>query len=200
MAFQDKLKKLRIDKGITQEELASAIFVSRTLISKYESGSVYPTKENAEKLALYFNVKLSDLIGEDETVQIVLKQNDVSTKINKILSIIIIIIAFLFLLFAFLPIISVKFYDYSNGTPPAVRLQNFSAIQLTLKNSNPIVIFDIITLLANVVLSILTIKFNKNPWLKLANYILFVINLFLIFFTIIFSAAYASNNLYDYAQ
>lgn len=44
MDFPEKLKELRKAKGITQEELAKAIFVSRTLITKYESGAVYPTK------------------------------------------------------------------------------------------------------------------------------------------------------------
>ena len=53
MRFPEKLKKLRKEKGLTQEELAKAIFVSRTLISKYENGSVYPTKDNAENW-LYF--------------------------------------------------------------------------------------------------------------------------------------------------
>lgn len=51
MEFAKKLKELRKEKGLTQEELASQLFVSRTLISKYESGAIYPTKENAEKIA-----------------------------------------------------------------------------------------------------------------------------------------------------
>ena len=81
MNFPEKLRKMRKDKGITQEELASSIFVSRTLISKYENGSVYPTKDNVQKLALYFNVPISSLIDEEDTIQLVLKQNDLSAKI-----------------------------------------------------------------------------------------------------------------------
>lgn len=50
MEFAKKLKELRKEKGLAQEELASQLFVSRTLINKYESGAIYPTKENAEKL------------------------------------------------------------------------------------------------------------------------------------------------------
>ena len=56
--FCDKLKAYRKQKGITQEELARAIFVSRSLIAKYETGTAYPNKENLEKLALYFGVKV----------------------------------------------------------------------------------------------------------------------------------------------
>lgn len=54
MSFSEKLKELRKEKGLTQEELAKEIFVSRTLISKYENGAIYPTKENAIKIAEFF--------------------------------------------------------------------------------------------------------------------------------------------------
>lgn len=56
MTFQENLKKLRLEKDLTQEELANKIFVSRTLITKYENGTVMPTKDNLEQLALFFNV------------------------------------------------------------------------------------------------------------------------------------------------
>lgn len=48
MNFPNKLRKARINRGLTQEELAKKIFVSRTLITKYESGDAIPTKENIE--------------------------------------------------------------------------------------------------------------------------------------------------------
>ena len=70
MTFSEKLKKLRREKGITQNELADAIFISRSMIAKYESGLAYPTRENAEKLAIFFDVELSDLFTKDENVQI----------------------------------------------------------------------------------------------------------------------------------
>ena len=58
MNFPDKLRKLRKERGLTQEELSNSIYISRTMITKYENGTVYPTKENIEKIALFFNVKI----------------------------------------------------------------------------------------------------------------------------------------------
>ena len=42
MEFNEKLLELRKQKGLTQEELAEVLFVSRTAISKWESGRGYP--------------------------------------------------------------------------------------------------------------------------------------------------------------
>ena len=43
MEFNEKLQKLRKDQSLTQEELAEKLFVSRTAISKWESGRGYPS-------------------------------------------------------------------------------------------------------------------------------------------------------------
>ena len=172
MNFPEKLRKMRKDKGLTQEELASSIFVSRTLISKYENGSVYPTKDNVQKLALYFNVPISSLIDEEDTIQLVLKQNDLSVKINYLLCLIILIFSSLFSLMTFIPFLKVGYYDYSNGSPPTFKTDIVSPIQLTMNNSNPIVVITLVTLIVNIIISSLCLSHKKNIWLLLINYFL----------------------------
>ena len=63
MEFNEKLKELRKSKGLTQEELAEALFVSRTAISKWESGKGYPSIDSLKDISKYFSVTIDDLLS-----------------------------------------------------------------------------------------------------------------------------------------
>ena len=104
MTFSEKLKKLRREKGITQNELADAIFISRSMIAKYESGLAYPTRENAEKLAIFFDVELSDLFTKDENVQISLDTLHLMEQIHNMVFYICITACVIFTILSFIPI------------------------------------------------------------------------------------------------
>ena len=52
--LSDKLSNLRKKHGLTQEELALELFISRSMIAKYETGKAYPTNEILQKIADYF--------------------------------------------------------------------------------------------------------------------------------------------------
>lgn len=54
MEFGKKLQELRKQKGLTQEELAGALYVSRTAVSKWESGRGYPNIESLKAMAKFF--------------------------------------------------------------------------------------------------------------------------------------------------
>lgn len=56
------LVKKRKDKGITQEELASYIGVSKASVSKWETGQSYPDITFLPQLAAYFNISMDALI------------------------------------------------------------------------------------------------------------------------------------------
>lgn len=68
MEFNEKLQQLRKNKGLTQEELAREIFVSRTAVSKWESGRGYPNIDSLKELAKFFSVTIDELISPDEII------------------------------------------------------------------------------------------------------------------------------------
>lgn len=60
MEFCEKLQELRKKRGLTQEELAEQLCVSRTAISKWESGRGYPSIDSLKAIAKYFSVSILD--------------------------------------------------------------------------------------------------------------------------------------------
>jgi DNA-binding XRE family transcriptional regulator len=50
MELNEKLQELKKQKQLTQEELAESLYVSRTAISKWESGRGYPSMKLSIKL------------------------------------------------------------------------------------------------------------------------------------------------------
>lgn len=63
MEFNEKLSQLRKAKGLTQEELAEALYVSRTAVSKWESGRGYPSIDSLKEISNYFSVTIDDLLS-----------------------------------------------------------------------------------------------------------------------------------------
>lgn len=70
MEFNEKLQELRKRRGLTQEELAQAIFVSRTAISKWESGRGYPNIESLKAIAKFFGVTVDELLSGEEILTV----------------------------------------------------------------------------------------------------------------------------------
>jgi transcriptional regulator with XRE-family HTH domain len=70
MEFNEKLQELRRQKGMTQEELAQALYVSRTAVSKWESGRGYPSIDSLKAIARFFSVTVDMLLSGDEILTI----------------------------------------------------------------------------------------------------------------------------------
>ncbi len=68
MEFNEKLQELRRQKGLTQEELAGHLFVTRAAVSKWESGRGYPSIDSLKALSKFFSISLDDLLSADELV------------------------------------------------------------------------------------------------------------------------------------
>ena len=67
MNMGDRLKELRLKKGVTQEEVGNVLGVAKATIMKYEKGLVENLKRSSiEKLAIYFGVTPSYLMCLDD--------------------------------------------------------------------------------------------------------------------------------------
>ncbi|MBQ3599745.1 MAG: helix-turn-helix transcriptional regulator [Lachnospiraceae bacterium] len=75
MEFHEKLQELRKGRGLTQEELAEALYVSRTAISKWESGRGYPSIDSLKEISSYFSVTIDELLSSDRLLSIAEKEN-----------------------------------------------------------------------------------------------------------------------------
>ena len=64
MKFNEKIVRLRKIKGITQDEFAKAVGVSRQAVYKWESGQSYPEVAKLLEIKLLFNVSIDDLLDE----------------------------------------------------------------------------------------------------------------------------------------
>ncbi len=65
----EKIKSLRREREITQEELADVLCVSSQSVSRWENGSCYPDIELLPLLAEYFGITVDRLLGVDESVE-----------------------------------------------------------------------------------------------------------------------------------
>lgn len=68
MEFYEKLQLLRKNKGLTQEELADILYVSRTAISKWESDRGYPNIDSLKRISTYFEVSIDDLLSGEKLI------------------------------------------------------------------------------------------------------------------------------------
>lgn len=75
MEFNEKLQELRKKRGLTQEELAEALFVSRTAISKWESGRGYPSIDSLKEISKFFSVTIDELLSGEKLISIAEKEN-----------------------------------------------------------------------------------------------------------------------------
>ena len=75
MEFNEKLQELRKNKGLTQEELAEILYVSRTAVSKWESGRGYPNIDSLKEISKFFEVSIDDLLSGEKLLSIAEKEN-----------------------------------------------------------------------------------------------------------------------------
>ena len=68
MKLSEKLVSLRRASGMTQDELAAKLFVTRTAVSKWENDKGYPGIDSLKLLSQVYNISLDELISDDDVV------------------------------------------------------------------------------------------------------------------------------------
>ena len=63
MEAKDVLRSLRKERGLSQEELAEKIFVTRQAVSRWETGETLPTPETLQLLSALYDVSINTLLG-----------------------------------------------------------------------------------------------------------------------------------------
>ena len=78
MEFGEKLQELRKTRNLTQEELAESLYVSRTAISKWESGRGYPSIDSLKEISCFFDVTIDELLSSEKLISIAKKENELN--------------------------------------------------------------------------------------------------------------------------
>lgn len=98
----EKIKDLRIDKNLTQEDLAIKLYISRQTISRWENGKTIPTMENLMQLSHFFSVPIDYFSVFNNTEKIIYNKLHYKNIIkNKHM------IMLLYLFFAIIPFFSI---------------------------------------------------------------------------------------------
>lgn len=183
MEFHEKLQQLRHQKGLTQEELAQALYVSRTAVSKWESGRGYPGIDSLKALARFYGVTVDALLSGEELLTVA--EEDHKQKDARLRDTTIGLLDCSTLLFLFLPL----FRQTTDGMTHAVSLLALTEVSSALR----IVYFTAI--LAIVLCGIVTPAFQhvKNPlWQKIGHALSFLLGICGVLLFIISPQPYAA--------
>ena len=181
MEFNEKLQDLRKNKGLTQEELAEALYVSRTAISKWESGRGYPSIDSLKEISKYFSVTIDELLSSNEILSIAEEGN--RQKEKHLRTLVFGLLDISVLMFFFLPFFGQKV----NETVQGVSLLSLNEITTYLKTSYYAIVISI------AVYGILTLTFQncqKTFWVKNRDRISLILNAIAVLLFIISSQAY----------
>ena len=109
MEFNEKLQELRRQKGLTQEELAEALYVSRAAISKWESGRGYPNIDSLKEISRFFSITIDDLLSGSEVLTIA--EEDQKQKNSILLDLVFGLLDLSVSMFLFLPFFGQREHD-----------------------------------------------------------------------------------------
>lgn len=159
MEFSEKLQALRKQKGLTQEQLAKELYVSRTAISKWESGRGYPNIDSLKEIAKFFSVTVDRLLSGEEVLTIA--REDQKRKESYLRDLVFGIMDISLIIFLFLPIFGQKVND---------AVQEVSLLALT-ETAPYIKIAYFATVITTVLVGIMTLALQNcgGFWIRLKS-------------------------------
>lgn len=83
--IHENIRKYRLEKEWTQEELAKELFVSRQLVSKWESGKSLPDIGNVERLTHILGISINDLIDDESAKTEIIRNVEERVKQRKVI-------------------------------------------------------------------------------------------------------------------
>ena len=167
MEFNEKLQELRKQKGLTQEELAASLYVSRAAISKWESGRGYPNIDSLKAIAKFFSVTVDELLSGDEILT--LAEEDHKQKETHFCSLVFGLLDCSTAMFFFLPFFGQKIED----TIHEVSLLSLTETASYLKSAYFIVI---ILMIAWGILTLALQNYHRALWVWSKSKISFLLN------------------------
>ena len=163
--FKDRLRELRKEQGLTQEELGKKIFVSRSTICKWEIGNGLPSDTNLESLCELFNVSKECLLDLEDYKEYVNKNIN-----NSKLSSVILLLVFAFVS-GFISITLLAILSYFN-TYQDIGAHVLWIFPILLSFSIPVMF----------VLIARKINYNQNILINTRIFVLIVLSIFITLF------------------
>lgn len=198
MEFNEKLQELRKSKGLTQEELAEALYVSRTAISKWETGRGYPGIDSLKEISTFFSVTIDELLSGEKILLIAEKEN--KSNIRKMCNLLLGIVDVLAVALIILPlypnpmdgfIYSVNLFNYADISSAHQLLYWTVFLTFVVLGGVKIVLTQLgvekgqkIVTMFSVGLSVLSVLFLgmvREPYALVVEFVLFVLKVVLLF-------------------
>lgn len=148
------MQRLRKDRGLTQDELADRIYVSRTAISKWESNRGLPSIDSLKVLSKFFDVSIDTLLSDNELFDIV--DNENKNTLSYFKDLIFGLLDCCYVLLYILPIFGLNI----NGVVKSVSLLNLST------NESIKILFMLVSTLG-IIMGLLTLslqKYDNDKW------------------------------------
>lgn len=183
MELNEKLQQLRKQKNLTQEELAQSLFVSRTAISKWESGRGYPSIDSLKAIAHFFNISVDELLSGEQLLT--LAEADHKQKRSHLCDLLYGLLDISVLLLLFLPLFGQK----TDGGVLPVSLIAYQAVSPLLQ----FVFYDYVS--SCVIMGVLLLALQNSShsfWLRSKTKLSLILNILGVFLFIVSTQVYAA--------